>query len=67
MLSFIGYLFLGSMIIYTLMHGAFGPVLFVYSDPNEKYPEKPQWFKFVETITFLGIAIMFIGFWIIIL
>ena len=46
------------------MHGAFGPVLFVYSNPNEKYPEKPQWFKVVETITFSGIAIVFIGFWI---
>ncbi len=66
-LSGIWYLFLGSWVIWTLMHGTFGPVLFVYSDPNEKYPEKPKWFKFVETITFLGIAIIFIGFWIIIL
>ena len=67
MLSFIGYLFLGSMIIYTLMHGAFGPGLFVYSDPNEKYPKKPQWFKVVETITFSGFTIIFIGFWMMIL
>ena len=66
-LSSIGYLFLGSLVIYTLLHGAFGPILFVYSDPNEKYPEKPQWFKVVETITFLGIAFVFISFWIIIL
>ena len=63
-LSCIGYLFLGSMIIYTLFHGAFGPDSFVYSDPNEKYPEKPLWFKVVETITFSGIAIAFIVFWI---
>ena len=67
MLSFIWYLFLGSLVIWTLMHGAFGPVLFVYSDTNEKYPEKPQWFKVVETITFAGIAIIFIGFWMMIL
>ena len=66
-LSCIGYLFLGSMIIYTLMHGAFGPDFFVYSDPNEKYPEKPKWFKVAETITFSGIAIIFIGFWMMIL
>ena len=63
-LSYIGYIFLGSCVVWTLMHGAFGPVLFVYSNPNEKYPEKPQWFKVVETITFSGIAIVFIGFWI---
>tara|TARA_B100001094_G_C17608586_1_gene520093 strand:- start:304 stop:456 length:153 start_codon:yes stop_codon:yes gene_type:complete len=50
------------MIIYTLFHGAFGPDSFVYSDPNEKYPEKPKWFKAAETITFSGIAIIFIGF-----
>ena len=61
-LSCIGYLFLGSMIIYTLMHGAFGPDFFVYSDPNEKYHEKPKWFKVAETITFSGISIIFIGF-----
>ena len=66
-LSSIGYLFLGSLVIYTLLHGAFGPILFVYSDPNEKYPEKPKWFKVTETITFSGIAIIFIGFWIMIL
>ena len=66
-LSGIGYLFLGSMVIYTLMHGAFSPGLFVYSDPNEKYPEKPQWFKVVETITFSGIAIIFVSFWFVIL
>ncbi len=62
MLSCIGYLFLASWVIWTLMHGAFGPVLFVYSDPNKKYPEKSRWFKVVETITFSGIAIVFIGF-----
>ena len=61
-LSCIGYLFLGSMIIYTLFHGAFGPDTFVYSDPNEKYPEKPKWFKAAETITFSGIAIIFLFF-----
>ena len=66
-LSGIWYLFLGSWVIWTLMHGAFGPVLFVYSDPNEKYPEKPQWFKVVETITFSGIAIIFVSFWFVIL
>jgi hypothetical protein len=55
------------MIIYTLFHGAFGPDSFVYSDPNEKYPEKPKWFKAAETITFSGIAIIFIGFWMMIL
>ena len=66
-LSCIGYLFLGSLVVWTLMHGAFGPALFVYSDPNEKYPEKPQWFKVVETITFSGIAIIFIGFWMMVL
>ena len=63
-LSCIGYIFFGSCVVWTLMHGAFGPVLFIYSDPNEKYPEKPQWFKVVETITFSGIAIVFICFWI---
>ena len=66
-LSCIGYIFLGSCVVWTLMHGAFGPVLFVYSDPNEKYPGKPRWFKVVETITFAGIAIIFIGFWMMIL
>ena len=66
-LSSIGYLFLASWVIWTLMHGAFGPVLFVYSDPNKKYPEKSRWFKVVETITFSGIAIVFIGFWMMIL
>lgn len=67
MLGCIGYLFLASWVVWTLMHGAFGPVLFVYSDPNEKYPGKPRWFKVVETITFAGIAIIFIGFWMMIL
>ena len=67
MLSCIGYLFLASCAVWTLMHGAFGPVPFVYSDPDEKYPEKPLWFKVVETITFSGIAIIFIGFWMMIL
>ena len=62
MLSCIGYLFLASLVIWTLMHGAFGPVLFIYSDPNEKYPEEPLWFKVVETITFTGIAIIFVSF-----
>jgi len=66
-LGYIGYLWLASSIICTLTHGAFGPGLFLYSDPNKKYPEKPQWFKVVETITFSGIAIIFIGFWMIIL
>ena len=67
MLSFIGYLFLGSMIIYTLMHGAFGPGLLDYPNQNEKYHDKPGWFKVVETITFTGIAIIFVSFWFMIL
>ena len=66
-LSCIGYIFFGSCVVWTLMHGAFGPVLFIYSDPNEKYPEKPKWFEAAETITFSGIAIIFIGFWMMIL
>ena len=66
-LSGIGYLFLGSLVIYTLMHGAFGPGLLDYPNQNEKYHDKPGWFKVVETITFSGIAIIFIGFWMMIL
>jgi len=66
-LGYIGYLWLASSIIYTLTHGAFGPGLFLYSDPNEKYPEKPRWFIVFETIAFSGLAIIFIGFWMMVL
>ena len=67
MLSCIGYLFLASSIVWTLMHGAFGPGPFDYVDQNEKYHDKPLWFKVAEIITFSGIAIIFIGFLIMIL
>ena len=66
-ISCIGYLFLGSWLIWTLTHGAFGPGLLDYPNQNEKYQDKPGWFKVVETITFSGIAIIFIGFWMMIL
>tara|TARA_S200000501_G_scaffold342534_1_gene352721 strand:- start:388 stop:633 length:246 start_codon:yes stop_codon:yes gene_type:complete len=62
-LGYIGYLFLVSLVIWTLVHGAFGPVQFIYNNPNKKYHDKPRWFKVVETITFSGISIIFIGFW----
>ena len=42
MLSCIGYLFLASCAVWTLMHGAFGPVPFVYSDPDEKWLASPE-------------------------
>jgi len=63
MLVSIGYLFLASWLIWTLTHGAFGPGLLDYPNQNEKYHDKPGWFKVVETITFSGIVIIFVIFW----
>ena len=61
-LSCIRYLFLASWLIWALTHGAFGPGLLDYPNQNEKYHDKPGWFKVVETITFSGIAIIFLFF-----
>jgi len=68
-LSYVGYLYLASWIIMTLTHWIFGPIagMFHIFGPNHKYPEEPLWFKVVKTITFSGIAIVFIGLGIMIL